>query len=199
MVSLPAKLALLLGVNEKIMINDIQITKNSNENNKIDLTCGNCKRTTKHIIHSEICVNGSQEMHPYEGTYHWSDEYQIIQCQGCETFSFRKTHQNSDDICQTYNGDFEPELFIDVYPNPEEGRKLVNDYDLLPSDLYRIYVETIKSINSNLPVLTGIGIRAIVKTVCKNQKANGKNLLDKIDDLVTQGVLTKDGLIFYIN
>ncbi len=36
-----------------------------------------------------------------------------------------------------------------------------------------------------------MGIRAIVETVCKNKNANGKDLCEKINDLVIQGVLTK--------
>ncbi|WP_293886038.1 DUF4145 domain-containing protein [Thiolapillus sp.] len=49
----------------------------------------------------------------------------------------------------------------------------------------------IKSINCGQAVLTGMGIRAIVETVCKNKNANGKDLCEKINDLVIQGVLTK--------
>jgi hypothetical protein len=41
--------------------------------------------------------------------------------------------------------------------------------------------------------LAGIGIRAIVETVCKDKESSGRNLASKIDDLVTQGVLTRDG------
>lgn len=57
----------------------------------------------------------------------------------------------------------------------------------------RIYNETLKALNEELPVLAGIGIRAIVETVCKDKDSIGANLQDKIDDLVTQDVLTKEG------
>lgn len=56
-----------------------------------------------------------------------------------------------------------------------------------------IYLETIKALNSSQSILTGIGIRAIIETICKDKNANGGDLLNKIDDLVTQGVLTKEG------
>ncbi|WP_419601156.1 DUF4145 domain-containing protein, partial [Thiolapillus sp.] len=68
---------------------------------------------------------------------------------------------------------------------------------LLPSNLQLIYNETIKSINFGQAVLTGMGIRAIVETVCKDinankdKNANRKDLCEKINDLATQGVLTK--------
>ncbi|WP_294058944.1 DUF4145 domain-containing protein [Thiolapillus sp.] len=159
---------------------DIEITKNYRADKKVDVTCRECKRSTKHLILSDVCLKGRGDMGPY-GDFMWHDEHQIVQCQGCETISFRKTHNNSEDITH----------IVDVYPNPEDGRDTI-DYDyLLPSNLQLIYNETIKSINCGQAVLTGMGIRAIVETVCKNKNANGKDLCEKINDLVIQGVLTK--------
>jgi Domain of unknown function (DUF4145) len=167
---------------------DIQLTKGENENGKIEITCRECKRNTRHLILSDCCLRGTDGI-----DFQWYDEYQIVQCQGCETVSFRKTHTNSEEFCQTLEGKVVNELFVDIYPNPEKGRNLVTDYHILPSNLQRIYSETIKSINSDQPVLTGIGIRAIVETVCKEKSANGNDLFGKINDLVDLGVLTKDG------
>ena len=171
---------------------DIKLTKDTSEKCKVDVTCSVCKRSTKHLILSDIRLKGSEPMGPHD-EFQWYDEYQIVQCQGCETIAFRKTHENSEDYHQTGPDDAEHTLYVDIYPNPEEGRNPVEDYLLLPSNLQRIYSETIKSINSGLPVLTGIGIRAIVETVCKENNAGGNDLNKKINDLVTQGVLTKDG------
>jgi len=42
-------------------------------------------------------------------------------------------------------------------------------------------------------VLSGIGIRALIETISKERNASGKDLMEKINDLVVQGVLTKDG------
>lgn len=125
--------------------------------------------------------------------YQWNNEYQIIQCLGCETVSFRQTHENSEDYYQVGPDEYEHAVSVDIYPNPEEGRNLIEDDYLLPTNLHRIYSETIKSINNGQDVLTGIGIRAIVETTCKDKNASGKDLYEKINDLVTQGVLTKDG------
>ena len=149
----------------------------------IDIPCSKCKRKTKHTILSDITLNGTFE------DIDWYEDYQIIQCRGCETISFRKTHQNSENI-DPING---YETFEDIYPNPEQGRTLISDYNILPSKLYKIYSETISSLNLNLRILTGIGIRAIVETICKDKNASGSKLYDKINDLVTQGVLTQDG------
>lgn len=171
---------------------NIEITKNSKVDQKVDVTCRECKRATKHLVFSDVRLKGSEDMGPHD-YFMWYDEYQIVQCQGCETISFRKTHENSEDYHQTGPEDVEHTLYVDLYPNPEEGRDTLEDDHLLPSNLQRIYSETIKSINAGQTVLTGIGIRAIVETVCKDKNSNGKDLYAKINDLVTQGVLTKDG------
>ena len=47
--------------------------------------------------------------------------------------------------------------------------------------------------NNDQPVLTGIGLRALVETICKDKKASGGNLVEKIGSLVSLGVLTADG------
>jgi hypothetical protein len=160
---------------------EIQIYKNANK--KIDVSCGACKRSTKHLILCAVELSGKEDKGENE-LFRWFNHYQIIQCQGCETISFRKTHSNSEDF----------DLYkIDIYPHPEEGRKSIADDHMLPLNLQRIYNETLQGLNAGHSVLTGIGIRAIVETVCKDKRANGKDLFGKINDLVTQGVLTKDG------
>ena len=166
---------------------NILTKKDSKVDQNVDVSCRKCRRSTKHSVLSDIQLNGN-----IDNDYSWVDEYQIVQCRGCETMSFRKTHENSEDFYQTGPDDLENTLYVDIYPNPEENRKTVEDDRLLPGDLQRIYTETIKAINSSLPVLTGIGIRAIVETVCKDKDADGTRLNEKIDDLVEQGVLTKD-------
>src|ERR1700687_4456089 len=166
------------------------ISKDKNANTKIDVPCGICKRPTKHLILSDVVVQGNAEP---ETDYQWHNEYQIVQCQGCENISFRKTHSNSEDAHPVGNGDqWEYSTYSDVYPNPEEGRQPVEDINLLPQKLQRIYEETMRALNLGQPVLTGIGIRAIVETVCKDKNAIGSDLSKKINNLVAQGVLTKD-------
>ena len=63
----------------------------------------------------------------------------------------------------------------------------------MPTNLKRIYDETLNTLNSGQAVLSGIGIRAIVETVCKDKNTTSGNLFGKINELVTLGVLTQDG------
>lgn len=171
-----------------------------NEDTKVEQTgkgkiikahCRRCKSGTNHEIITDYNLSGQEPMG--DDFYCWNTKYQIICCKGCESVSFRKTQSNSEDYFETYDNEIEYRLSIDIYPDPIEGRTPLEDSYLFPPQLRDIYIETLKSINSNQPILTGIGIRAIVETVCKDKNTSGNNLYDKINDLVTQGVLTNDG------
>jgi hypothetical protein len=173
----------------------ITVEKDKSLNSIIDAPCGECKRSTKHKVLAGIDLTGRDET---EDTliYGWDNEYQIIQCQGCEMIIFRKSHMNSEDMVHIggpngWEGDYV--TFEDYYPNPEKNRTALSDDHLLPEKLKRIYTETLSALNGNNPVLTGIGLRAIIETVCKDQSASGKKLYSQINDLVTKNVLTKEG------
>ena len=130
--------------------------------------------------------------HDYE--VHWASNHQIIQCQGCDTISFRKEDSNSQDgYVQIGPDEWGDIIYEELYPNRNEGRVPIRDIHLLPTDIERIYAETLKAMNGGQPVLSGIGIRALIETTTKERNANGNDLKEKIDSLVTQGVLTKDG------
>lgn len=160
----------------------------------LSVACSECGRKTNHSILASAEVIGTDE---FSGGYevHWNSEYQIIQCLGCETLSFRRASQNSEDNpVQTGPDEWEERVDEQLYPSRNEGRAPVKDSHLLPNDVERIYDETLKALNDGgQQVLAGIGIRALIETVSKERNARGNELIQKIDDLVTQGVLTRDG------
>lgn len=96
-------------------------------------------------------------------------------------------------MVQTGPEDFEALVVENLYPSRVEGRKSLKDSHLLPSKVGHIYTETHKALCDGLPILVGIGLRAIIETVCKDKAAQGKNLLENIDDLEKKGMLTHDG------
>lgn len=167
-----------------------EITKYKNQDIEITTICGKCNNDTKHLIITDVSLHGKESMSHWAGDlYQWNNEYQIIKCLGCETISFRYTHTNSEDAQQ------HDEYGCDVmrYPNPDSGREVISDSNLIPEKLLRIYKETLIAINHEQRVLAGIGVRAIVETVCKEKEAKGNNLSQKINSLVEQEVLTKGG------
>ena len=75
-----------------------------------------------------------------------------------------------------------------------KGRKKIKHELELPSLVRGIYEEAHQRTPcSGQRVLTGIGIRALVRQFAARRKAPGKNLAERIDGLVDVGVLSKDG------
>lgn len=168
-----------------------EFTFNRQQGQKINCLCRECHRDTKHEIITEVTLNGSDG--PAEYAIDWTIEHQIIRCLGCETISFRKTTGTDQDIVQIGDDEWEYQPLVEVYPNPREGRQPLTDAALLPDKIQRIYEESLQALNDTQPVLCGIGIRAIIETVCKDKSATGGDLYNKINSLVGLGVLTQDG------
>jgi hypothetical protein len=166
----------------------IQKTQKIHQSQKaeIKVVCSECNKKTSHNVISSVENNfcqgfGYDEQLGYEPSDFYLELYEIIECKGCETVSFRKFG--------VY--DYPDNCVENLYPLRIEGRKgLDEDTDFLPVDVKRIYLETLKALNSEIPILTGIGLRALVETVCKEKKAKGKDLYTKIDDLIELKVLT---------
>ena len=175
----------------------VKLEVNKNINCKVDIECRQCRRSTKHLILCAAEISDSEAMGP-DNYYSWSSNYEIAQCQGCEQLTFRITSATSeDDYVQLGTDEWEQVKNIDIYPNPNEGRQPLADSIFLPNQVSRIYEETLKSLNNNQSVLCGIGVRALIETVCKDKSASGRDLNNKINDLVTQGVLTKEGAVIF--
>jgi hypothetical protein len=157
-----------------------------------DIACASCERVTKHEVLASVDVRGSDGPNEYSVDYGTHD--QIIQCRGCETISFRSTSWNSEDVEWGPEG-LEQNYVTHLYPSRSAGRTAIDHFYLLPLDVQRIYSETIKAMNNEQPVLAGVGIRAIVEGICRDKKAEGKDLFFKINSLVALGVLTTDGAV----
>jgi hypothetical protein len=148
--------------------------------------CSTCRVETKHVVVKAVDIQDSDEEHGVT----FSMSHQLVQCQGCETVSYRRVSSNSEDFDPETSVPYET---IDFYPIHNRGRRALNDVELVPKQLSRVYEETVQALNRNQPILCGVGVRAVVETVAKDQKATGKDLSKQIDSLVALGVLTKDG------
>jgi len=166
---------------------DVKLNRTQNEEHW--LLCPSCNKETLHKVLVSAEVDETFDDGD-EWFANW-DAYQIVQCQGCQTASFRRTHTDSDyiepDKTQV------PIAYVELYPKRVAGRRELPNSYLLPKQVSGIYRETLAALSNDLPILAGIGIRALVEAVCKERQAKGKSLSERIDDLVTQGVLTQDG------
>lgn len=127
------------------------------------------------------------------------EHFQVLKCGGCEAVFFRTTSANSEDVDYDYDHEGKTigryNVTERLYPEATAERNTIRDFHLIPERLASIYTEAAKALYSNQPVLAGIGIRAILETICKDKSAPGKDLYEKIDGLKSQGVLSPNGAV----
>lgn len=154
------------------------------------LPCAKCAGKTVHEAVLSVDQSGQLE----GGSIQWDKKLQIIRCKGCRTISFRSEASTSEDYIQISEDDWMLDLDEKLYPSRVDGiRDLGNDVIYLPQDLRRIYKETTHALISDCPVLAGIGLRALVESICKEKDASGKDLYEKINSLASRHILTPSG------
>ena len=146
---------------------------NQKENRIESVSCQNCTNKTQHKV--LVSADRTEEW-DIEGS---STSYQVIQCLGCKRISFRVNWGNF--FHQSYREEF--------YPNPEQ-RSSIKDTDLLPKNVRIIYEETIKAINGDLAIISGIAIRTTLEAIIKEQNVQGVDLSEKINNLTKKGKVT---------
>ena len=166
--------------------------------------CYDCKKKTRHDILASVYEESETENGDAisNGTpEHWEmwnhTNYEIIRCRGCEQIVFRTRNRFSENTEITPIDDgFGGRDYIDlpiesihIYPRKVGGISFL-DSRFLPEKLKKIHNETCSAIAYDNRVLAGIGLRAILETVCKDKGAAGRRLVDQIDDLVTKGFLS---------
>ena len=61
---------------------------------------------------------------------------------------------------------------------------------MLPKNVRIIYEETIKAINGDLAIISGIAIRTTLEAIIKEQNVQGVDLSEKINNLTKKGKVT---------
>ena len=166
----------------------VQTTKDKTEGVEHWLACLECQTETVHRVITSIDSEG--EIPNSDFFYGWNEEHQVIQCQGCRSLSFRHESSNSEDYNQTSEDDWEINTKVELYPHRYMQRPQLPDVLYLPLKVRAIYQETRFVLLSKQLILAGIGIRALVESVCKNRKATG-NLYNMIESLVKSGDLKR--------
>lgn len=172
------------------------------KNTSVKVACDVCNRENKHLILQAVRKDGS-EVVDRQYSVEWFDDYQIIQCQGCETISFRILSWCSECVDYDCNGTSET-----LYPKRAIECLPLKTFHNTPRVISRIYREIIDSYNNEIYTLCAAGLRAIVEGICANQgiedgpveveKNDGskiiqrkKDLQGKISGLHEKGILTQ--------
>jgi hypothetical protein len=153
---------------------------------KIDLRlkshCRVCNHETNHVVKAIETTSDSNEEFSY------SEDFAIVQCLGCDSFSFRKEYNDS----ESYYNDESTEggSVINVYPPIAKGHKLLEDQWRLPELIGLMYNESIEALSSGCKVLAGVGFRTIIEAVCLDKGIKGETLEDKINNLASNKFIT---------
>lgn len=180
---------------------------NKTKDEKIKVVCSECKGRTNHLVLLSADIDGREDIgeHDWIG---WDYHYQIIQCQGCDLLSFRRTDSNSEDYVQVGPDEWDNPINEKLYPQRSINTLPIKDFINTPYNLRRIYREVIDCYNNDSLTLCGAGLRAIIDGLCaENGIKNGpveitkkdgtketkikSNLEGKISGLYEKGLLTK--------
>jgi len=168
----------------------------------LQVICLSCNNKNNHKVLASVDYYYSEcESMGREDEYHtWSSNFQIIECQGCESISFRHEFWDSEDGAGADN--YGNEL---IYPERTTDTWNMSYFSDIPSKLMRVYRETILCYNNGSLVLCGAGIRALVEGLCQENnvtdgeienpdgtKKRSDNLNGKINGLSEKGILTKE-------
>lgn len=153
------------------------------------LPCIRCEGLTMHGVLARV---ESSDSTPDDFVQFWW-QHEIVQCRGCETISFRQNAQNTEDTWHASDGTERLADHEELFPPRVPGRKPLADDYLLPFTVLGVYTEAHRAVTNGLRILAGIGIRALVESICKEKGVGGKTLEKKIDALVDGNILTKAG------
>lgn len=90
------------------------------------------------------------------------------------------------------DGNQTPLLKYTYYPSRMVG---TGNYDIssLPPKVAAVYKETQQSVENKQNILAGIGIRALIESICIDQGIRKGNLYERIDQLEERSITTKEG------
>lgn len=181
-------------------IRDIRVNKSLDE--ICSVYCMSCRRKTRNKVISSIDIYYRDDY--VDVVLQANDNYQIIECQGCGSVSFRNEYSNSQDIDSEGNS----RITEDIYPTCSPDFWETKTLSKMPINLNRIYSETINCFNNKSYILCGVGIRVLVEGLCNENGLNDSSFTEivqdesfkkkkftslktKIEKLYEDGILTK--------
>lgn len=167
-----------------MVISRTTVKKIKDETRKV--ACTRCNRKTNHKVFASV-----EYFWDVDGDLQGRDYYETISCLGCEEISFRLASTNSDDMYMGEDGEYLLRENEELFPHRLIGRSPLDDQHFLPTKIRQIYRETHSALSSKLKILAGVGVGALIESVCLEERANGANLKERIQDLVKKGVLTQ--------
>lgn len=149
---------------------------------KEEFYCQKCRRHTNH----DLLYDESVSITASDGSTTWK-VYDTIRCRGCDTIAFHYSE------CVTQTSDPHSRLLLaksQYYPRDRFFRVPIEGTNELPGQTRTIYFEVLSSLNEELPILTAIGIRSLIESICREKTYSWKNLYKGIEALGVNGILS---------
>jgi hypothetical protein len=134
----------------------------------------------------------NRETHP--DYYHSEEIFYLIECNGCETISFRKEEHDFESMIQTGPDDYEHDITVEVFPHYIEGHNPIETVFKIPRIVENIYKESLLAIQEGAFTLAGLGLRATIEAICNERNITGKNLQVRINNMHRQGIASKSDI-----
>ena len=167
---------------------DSTVKVSAPDNERTRLMCNTCGRTTNHDVLTVV------EQSIYDPVLSTSLTHRVVQCRGCETLTAQilktdemshTTDPQTGEVVQIYD--------IDYFPPRQAGRKVLQHAYELPQNIGFVYKEVLSALFGNMRMLAAVGLRTLVEAICNDQRAAGKSLVEKINQLRDTKVITPAG------
>jgi len=115
----------------------------------------------------------------------------LVECNGCETISFRKEYHDYEVYYQIGNDEYTHDITIDTYPHTIKNHNHIESVYEIPNIVRSIYKESILAIQEGAYTLAGLGLRASIEAICNDKNVNGSNLQIRINAMSRSGLISK--------
>lgn len=156
---------------------------------KQKLYCNNCRTLTNHIAIEEKGIEFKKVV-PRVRTNdkqfeNMEDIFYIAQCSGCDSIKYVSEFH--------YEQDGQWRSIYHIYPEANDRFfKLQNvSFKNLPDSLFFLVTEVHISYINKMYLLCSVGLRMIVEAICLDKGVQGRNLVEKINNLKENGYITK--------
>jgi hypothetical protein len=143
---------------------------------KIRNYCGDCLNETNHMVRSVF----QHDLDPWNNVVKY---YCIVQCCGCDKFSYRSQREDFEMVYPNDQGDIEPKIKVETYPYYLDYRNQIEGGNFLPKKIKYIYTEAVKAMSIGCYLLAGVAFRTIIEAICIDKDVKGGNLKESIENL----------------
>ena len=147
--------------------------------------CRSCKRSTKHAALGSARRSTDPEIYKDE------TKYFLLECNGCETVSFRKEYHDYESYYPISDDEYQHDVTVETFPHTIKNHNPIESAFGLPRIVERIYKESLLAIQERAYTLAGLGLRATIEAICNDKEVKGKNLQVRITAMSRSGMISK--------